>query len=109
MWSIDGLEAGRWALALKMAPAISGGVAGLTAIWRRLLGISTQDDPTTYLRAEPSLGKPPSIGELITDTMRELLENQVTGRCQLGWGSAWSPRISGPAAIASPLTTIAPK
>ena len=79
MWSIDGLEAGRWALALKMSPAISGGVAGLTAVWRRLLGISPQDDPTTHLRAEPSLGGPPSIGELVTDTMRELLENQVTG------------------------------
>jgi WS/DGAT/MGAT family acyltransferase len=79
MWSIDGLEAGRWALALKMAPAISGGVAGLTAVWRRLLSPGPQDDPTTSLRAEPSLGKPPSIGELVTDTMRELLENQVTG------------------------------
>lgn len=79
MWSIDGLEAGRWALALKMAPAITGGVAGLTAVWRRLLGISPQDDPSTYLGAEASLGKPPSIGELVTDTMRELLENQVTG------------------------------
>jgi diacylglycerol O-acyltransferase / wax synthase len=79
MWSIDGLEAGRWALALKMAPAITGGVAGLTAVWRRLLGISPQDDPSTYLGAEASLGKPPSIGELVTDTMRELVENQVTG------------------------------
>jgi diacylglycerol O-acyltransferase len=78
MWSIDGLEAGRWALALKMAPAVTGGVAGLTAIWRTLFDLSPQHDPTTLLRAQPSLGKPPSIGALITDTMRELLENQIT-------------------------------
>ena len=35
--------------------------------------------PDRYLPAEPSLGKQPSIGELVTDTMQELLENQVTG------------------------------
>ena len=78
-WSIDGLEGGRWALAVKMSPAISDGVAGVASVWPRLVTIGPRDDPTSYLPAEPSLGKPPSIGELVTDTMQELLENQVTG------------------------------
>jgi len=78
-WSIDGLEGGRWALVVKMAPAISGGVAGVASVWPRLLTIGPRDDPTSDLPAEPGLGKQPSIGELVTDTMQELLENQVTG------------------------------
>lgn len=79
MWSIDGLDGGRWALALKMAPALSGGAAGLTAVWRHFLVTSPNDNPPSYPRAEPSLGDQPSARELIGDTMRELIENQVTG------------------------------
>jgi diacylglycerol O-acyltransferase / wax synthase len=93
MWSIDGLEAGRWALALKMAPAVTGGVAGLTAVWRGLFDLSPQHDPIAVARAEPSLGRPPSIGGLITDTMRELLENQITG--------AWLIAAAAPGALRS--------
>jgi diacylglycerol O-acyltransferase / wax synthase len=78
-WSIDGLEDGRWALAVKMSPAVSDGVAGAASIWPRLLTIGPRDDPTSVLPAEPSLGKPPSVGELVTDTVTELLENHVTG------------------------------
>jgi len=78
-WSIDGLEGGRWALAVKMLPAMSDGFAGAASIWPRLLTTGPRDDPTTNLPPEPSLGKPPSIGALVTDTMQELLENQVTG------------------------------
>jgi diacylglycerol O-acyltransferase / wax synthase len=78
-WSIEGLEGGRWALAVKMSPAVSDGIAGVASVWPRLLTIDPQDDPTNSMRAEPSLGKPPPIGELVADTMQELLENQVRG------------------------------
>jgi diacylglycerol O-acyltransferase len=78
-WTVDGLDAGRWALALKMAPAITGGVAGLTAVWSRLLSISPRDEPTARLVTEASLGYRPSAGNLVADTVRELMQNQVTG------------------------------
>ena len=78
-WSVEGLEGGRWALALKMSPVLSDGIAGVASVWPRLLTIDPQDDPTNLMRAEPSLGKPPSNGDLVADTMQELLENQVRG------------------------------
>src|ERR1035441_4637768 len=78
-WSIDGLAGGRWALAVKMSPAISDGIAGVASMWPRLLTTGPRDDPSSHLPPEPSLGTPPSLGELVTDTMQELLENPVTG------------------------------
>jgi diacylglycerol O-acyltransferase len=78
-WSIEGLDGDRWALALKLSPAVSDGIAGVASVWPRLVTIDPQDDPTNVLRAEPSLGKAPSISELVADTMQELLENQFTG------------------------------
>jgi diacylglycerol O-acyltransferase len=78
-WNIDGLEGGRWALAVKMSPAVSDGVAGAAAIWPRLVTTGPRGDPTSNLPPEPSLGTPPSIGELVTDTATEFLENYVTG------------------------------
>ena len=78
-WSIDGLEGGRWALAVKVSPAVSDGVAGAASIWPRLVPTGPRVDPTSNLPPEPSLGTPPSIGELVTDTATELLENYVTG------------------------------
>ena len=78
-WSINGLSGGRWALAVKMSPAISDGVAGVASVWPRILTIGPRDDSTSDLPAEPSLGKEPSIGELVTDTMPEIVENHVTG------------------------------
>jgi diacylglycerol O-acyltransferase / wax synthase len=47
-WSIDGLEGGRWALAVKVSPAVSDGVAGavpgvLRAAGRRLRGTGEPD------------------------------------------------------------------
>jgi diacylglycerol O-acyltransferase / wax synthase len=79
MWSIDGLAGGRWALVVKMASAISGGLAGAGVIWPRLLTLGRYGKGIARLPEEPSLGKPPSIGALVTDTMQELFENQVTG------------------------------
>lgn len=38
-----------------------------------------RDDPTSNLPPEPSLGTPPSIGELVTDAATEFLENYVSG------------------------------
>src|SRR5712672_896257 len=78
-WHIDGLEGGRWALAVKMSRAVSDGVAGAASIWPRLVTTGPRDDPTSNLPPEPSLGTPPSIGELVTDTATEFLENYVTG------------------------------
>src|SRR6201988_7306 len=34
-WSINGLAGGRWALAVKMSPAMNDGAAGAAALWPR--------------------------------------------------------------------------
>jgi diacylglycerol O-acyltransferase / wax synthase len=78
-WSIDGLAGGRWALAVKMSPALSDGGTGAASVWPRLLHTGPHDDPADDLPAQPSLGSAPSLGELVTDTVTELIENQVTG------------------------------
>jgi diacylglycerol O-acyltransferase / wax synthase len=78
-WSIDGLAGGRWALAVKMSPSLSDGVAGTGSIWPRLLNTDRQGHPTSYLPSQPSLGLRPSPGRLVTDMMVELVENQFTG------------------------------
>ena len=78
-WSIDGLAGGRWALAVKMSPALNDGGVGAASMWSRLLHTGPHDDLANDQPTQPSLGTPPSLGELITDTMTELLENHVTG------------------------------
>lgn len=83
-WSIEGLAGGRWALALKISQAILGGVDGLSSILARLVTLGPDDDPTAYLPPEPSLGKPPSLAELVTDTAAELAENQFAGARVVG-------------------------
>ena len=76
-WSIDGLAGGRWALAVKMAPVLSDGGVGAAAMWSRLLTNGPRNSPSD-LPAEPSLGSP-SLGELGTDAVAEIVENNVTG------------------------------
>lgn len=78
-WSINGLAAGRWALAVKMSPALNDGTAGATSLWPRLLSTEPQADPANNLPIEPSFGSKPSVGELVTDVIAEIVENQVTG------------------------------
>ena len=78
-WSINGLAGGRWALAVKISPALDDGAAGKTSMWPRLLSIGPHDDPAKNLRSEPSLGSAPSLGELVTDVVSEMVENHVTG------------------------------
>jgi diacylglycerol O-acyltransferase / wax synthase len=77
-WSIDGLAGGRWALALKMSPALSGAGGDASAIWPRLLHAEPRDNPNEDLQTEPSLGAAPSVAELITDAVTEMVENHVT-------------------------------
>src|ERR1700676_4868273 len=83
-WSIEGLQGGRWALALKMSQAMTDGAAGLPSILARLLTVSPDDDPTANLPAEPSLGTLPSTLDLVADTAIELAENQVRGAALIG-------------------------
>jgi diacylglycerol O-acyltransferase len=78
-WSINGLAGGRWALAVKMSPALNDGAAGAASLWPRLLTAGPHADPANNLPIEPSLGSAPSVGELVTDTVTELVENHVTG------------------------------
>src|SRR3979411_2099850 len=54
-WNIDGLEGGRWALAVKMSPAVSDGVAGAAAIWPRLVTTGPRGDPTANLQPDEGL------------------------------------------------------
>jgi diacylglycerol O-acyltransferase len=80
-WSIDGLPDGKWALLVKMSPALNDGVAGAASLWPRLLTRGPRANVAFRLPAEPTLGSAPSVGELITDWVTEIVENQVTG----GW------------------------
>ena len=78
VWSIDGLANGRWALAVKMSPALSDGGVGAASMWSRLLHNGPHDGPANDLAIQPSLGAP-SVGEVITDAVTEIVENYVTG------------------------------
>ncbi len=77
-WTIDGLAGGRWALAVKMSPVLSDGGRGVASVWERLLTGGPNDSADT-LPMEASLGPAPSLGELVTDTVSEIFENQITG------------------------------
>jgi diacylglycerol O-acyltransferase / wax synthase len=77
-WTIDGLAGGRWALAVRTSPALGDGNISTAAWWERLLS-SDQDDQECPQPAEPGLGPAPSLGELITDTVSEIAENQLIG------------------------------
>jgi diacylglycerol O-acyltransferase / wax synthase len=78
-WSIDGLAGGRWALAVKMSPALNDGAAGAASVWPRLLSAGTRADRANSLPTEPSLGPAPSVAELVTDMVTEIAENHVIG------------------------------
>jgi diacylglycerol O-acyltransferase / wax synthase len=77
-WSIDGLAGGRWALAVKMSPALIHAAAEAASVWPRLLRLGPAGSAEN-LSAEPSFGPAPSVSELITDVVTEIVENQVTG------------------------------
>lgn len=76
-WSIDGLAGGRWALVVKMSPALSDGGAAPASIWPQLLQTGPHGGATDP-PAQPGLGTP-SRGELVTDMVTELIENNVIG------------------------------
>jgi diacylglycerol O-acyltransferase len=78
-WSIDGLAGGRWALAVKMSPLLNDGAAGAATLWPRLLSTRPGADPASRLPIEPSLGSTPSVGELISDAVTEIVANHLTG------------------------------
>jgi diacylglycerol O-acyltransferase len=77
-WSIDGLPDGRWALAVRMSPALSDGDIGAASVWSRLLRSDAHDDRAVGQPAKQSLGMP-AVGELVTDVITELLEYQIKG------------------------------
>jgi diacylglycerol O-acyltransferase / wax synthase len=83
-WSIEGLAGGRWALALKMSLAVTGGLGGVGAVTQRLLTAGPDDQPGGSLPTEPSLGTAPTFAELIADTAVELAGNQLNGARWLG-------------------------
>lgn len=76
-WSIDGLSDGRWALAVRMSPALSDGGVGAASVWSRLL-CSDAHDHRAGQPTEPSL-RMPAVGERVTDVLAELLEYQLRG------------------------------
>ena len=78
-WSINGLAGGRWALAVKMSPALNDGTAGAASLWPRLLTTGPRADLANSLPTEPSLGSAPSVVELVADAVTEMVENHVTG------------------------------
>ena len=77
-WSVDGLPDGRWALAVRMSPALSDGGVGAASVWSRLLRSDAHDDRAVDQSATQSLGMP-AVGELVSDVITELLEYQIKG------------------------------
>jgi diacylglycerol O-acyltransferase len=77
-WTIDGLAGGRWALAVQMSPVLTDGGYGVASVWKRLLTRGPNGSAGT-LRTETSLGSVPSVGELVTDTVSEIIENHIMG------------------------------
>ncbi len=78
-WSIDGLPDGRWALAVRMSPALGDdGAAAAYMWWSRMLRSDAHDDRADDQPTQPSLDMAP-IGELVIDVMAELLEYQLKG------------------------------
>jgi diacylglycerol O-acyltransferase / wax synthase len=77
-WTIDGLAGGRWALAVKMSPVLTDRGHGVASVWERLL-TSRPNDSADVRRGEASLGPVPSLSELVTDTMSEIIENNIAG------------------------------
>ncbi len=78
-WTINGLAGGRWALAVKMSPALNDGAAGAASLWPRLLSTGPHADLANSLPTEPSLGPAPSVAGLMTDLVTEIVENHITG------------------------------
>ncbi len=77
-WTIDGLAGDRWALAIKMSPVLLDRADGVAAVFRRLLSSAPNDQPAVQgVQAGP--GPAPSLGELVADTVGELVENQING------------------------------
>jgi hypothetical protein len=102
-WSIDGLVGGRWALAVKMSPVLSAG-GGAASVWERLLTSGPRDESAGNQLTEPSLGQAPSLRELVSDTLAEIVENNVRGswliteagdRCDAGGAPAAARRGRG--------------
>jgi diacylglycerol O-acyltransferase / wax synthase len=77
-WSIDGLPDGRWALAVRMSPALSDGDIGAASVWSRLLRSDTHGDRAVDQPTKQTLGMP-VVGELVTDVITGLLEYQIKG------------------------------
>ena len=77
-WTIDGLAGRRWAIAVKMSPVLTDGGHGVSSVCKRMF-TSGPNDSADELPTEASLGRMPSLGELITDTVSEIVENQITG------------------------------
>jgi diacylglycerol O-acyltransferase len=80
-WTIDGLPGGRWALALKMSPVLSCDGHGVRAV-RECLMTSTRDSGFSAA-TEEGLGPVPSGGDLVADTLSEMVENQIAGMWML--------------------------
>lgn len=76
-WTVDGLAGGRWALVVKMSPVLADGGPGVVAMWDHLL--SSRKDSLRALPSEAGMGPAPSMRELVTDTLLELVENQFIG------------------------------
>ncbi len=83
-WSIDGLAGGRWALALKLSPALDDGGVGAALAWSRLLCSHLHGDSANAQPVQSSLGTTPSLGELVTDTVAEVVENYLEGLWFIG-------------------------
>ena len=78
-WTIDGLAGGRWALAVKMSPVLTDRGHGVASVWEARFDPAGRTTQQTYVEGRPAWGPVPSLSELVTDTMSEIIENSIAG------------------------------
>lgn len=76
-WTIDGLPAGRWAVAIKTSPVLNGEECGAATVHECLL--TTGPDADVGVPTEAGSGPAPLLRDLVTDTLSEMVENQLIG------------------------------
>ncbi len=79
-WSIEGLEGGRWALAISTSHSVTQGLPeGIQTVWAQLVTPDPRPGGADAITAEPGLDATSAAGNPVIDTIFELLENSVTG------------------------------
>ncbi|MHA7648342.1 wax ester/triacylglycerol synthase domain-containing protein [Mycobacterium sp. ML4] len=77
-WSIEGLEGGRWALAIRTSTSVTEELPeGIQTVWAQLVTPDPRVDVADVMAAEPVSGATPAASNPVLEAVFELLENSV--------------------------------